>query len=246
MACKNDERGQEGAWPAHWTLRRAAQVTAGAGIGFALLFLIAYWLLSHVPGPNASLEEIERFYSDPGDRRRILAGLYLMPFAGIAFLWFSVTLRMWISGYGRRVDILFSNIQLVSGIVFIALFFVSAASASVLAASVEFADVPIDPLTARQFPQFGTTLFFVFGVRMAAMYVLATTNIGRIGDLLPRWFTYCGFAVGIFLLLSVTFSRALVLVFPAWMLVLCVILLTRARRVPADAALPSERVTSNK
>jgi len=235
----DDERAREDDWPSRWTLRRAAQVTAGTGVGFALLFLLSYWLLAHVPGPNASLEEIERFYSDPSDRRRIIVGLYLMPFAGIAFLWFSVTLRMWISGYGGRVDILFSNIQLVSGIIFIALFFVSAASASVLAAGVEFADAPIDPLTARQFPQFGNTLFFVFAVRMAAMYVLATTNIGRIGDLLPRWFTYCGFAVGIFLLLSTTFSRALVLVFPGWMLVLCVILLARARRVPAEATLPA-------
>jgi hypothetical protein len=43
---------------------------------------------------------------------------------------------MWIEGTARQVNILLSNAQLVSGIVYVALFFAGAASTSVLAASV--------------------------------------------------------------------------------------------------------------
>jgi hypothetical protein len=47
--------------------------------------------------------------------------------------------------------------------------------------------------------------------------------------------------VGLFLLLSATFNRALVLVFPLWLLVLCALLLARARRlVHEDALRPAD------
>jgi hypothetical protein len=51
-----------------------------------------------------------------------------MPFAAIAFMRFAVMLRMWISRPADRVDRLFSNVQLVSGIVFLGLFSTSAAA----------------------------------------------------------------------------------------------------------------------
>ena len=61
----------------------------------------------------------------------------------------------------------------------IALFFAGAASSSVLAASVEFSDGDIDPVVAHQFPQFGSTLLLVFALRMAAIFVFATSTIAR-------------------------------------------------------------------
>ena len=51
----------------------------------------------------------------------LAVGLYLMPFAAIAFVWFIIALRMWVVSHGRPEHALFSNVQLVSGIVFIAL-----------------------------------------------------------------------------------------------------------------------------
>jgi hypothetical protein len=115
---------------------------------------------------------------------------------------------------------------------------------------VEFSNAPVDPAVARQLPLYGNALLLVFAMRMAAVFVLTTSNIGRtrIPDptapartrtLLPRWFTLVGYAVGLALLLSATFSRALVLVFPVWVTVLCVLLITRALRIPAGAELPA-------
>src|SRR5262245_30364166 len=115
----------------HRSIRRAAMLTAGVGLAFAALFLLAYVLMATTPGGRAPDEEIRDFYASNERRRLILVGLYVMPFAGIAFVWFIVALRMWISHSNpNRENILFSNIQLVSGILFVAMFFASAATTS--------------------------------------------------------------------------------------------------------------------
>jgi hypothetical protein len=227
------------------SLRRAAYLTAGVGIAHALLFILAFWIGSRVPGATASDAEISEFYANEGQRRLTLVALYLMPFAGIAFIWFIVALRMWVSGHVRRENVLLSNIQLVSGILFVAMFFVAAAAFAAMAASVEFANATTDPVVARQLPLYGSSLLFVFAMRMAAMFVFTTSSIGRSAGVLPGWFTLSGYAVGLFLLLSATFSRLLVVVFPVWMLVLCVLLLLRARRIPPDAVLPAREQWSD-
>jgi hypothetical protein len=222
-------------------LRRAAYLTAAIGLAFAVLFILAYWIGTSVPGARATDQEIGEFYTSTGKRRLTLVALYLMPFAGIAFLWFTVALRMWISGSARREYVLFSNIQLVSGILFIAMFFASASAYAAMAASVEFADARIDPVVARQLPLYGSTILFVFAMRMAAMFIFTTSTIGRRAGILPAWFTWAGYVVGLFLLLSASFSRALVLAFPVWVLVLCLLLIARARQIPDDAQ-PAVRV----
>jgi hypothetical protein len=220
------------------SLRQAATRTAVMGIIHSLLFLAAMALMSTVPGPTSSNAEIVDFYSGENRRRVVLVGLYLMPFAGVAFMWFIVSLRTWITANSPRENILYSNMQLVSGIIFTTLFFASAAATSITAASVQFADSGIDPILARQFPSYGNALLLVFAIRMAAIFVFSTTAIGRSTGVLPRWFIVVGYAVGVFLLLSVTFSWWLVLVFPTWVMALSGYLLSIARRIPADARLP--------
>jgi hypothetical protein len=59
---------------------------------------------------------------------------YLLPFAAIAFVWFIVALRMWVGSHGRPEQALFSNVQLVSSILFIALLLEAAAAFSIDAA----------------------------------------------------------------------------------------------------------------
>jgi hypothetical protein len=219
-----------------WSPRRAAVLTATLGIVHATLFLVSVWLFAGVPGPRAPDAELAAFYASPERQRVILVWLYLMPFAGIAFLWFVVALRMWINESARRENVLLSNVQLVSGVLFLALFFAGAAATAAMATGVEFSDAPIDPAVARQLPLLGSTLLLVFAMRMAAVFVFATSSIGRSTGVLPRWFTLAGYPVGAFLLLSATFSKALVLVFPGWVLVLSLLLLLWARRLPTAAA----------
>jgi hypothetical protein len=221
------------------SLRRAATLTACFGAAHALLFLASFFLKQQAPGPNSSDEELIEFYSSGASRSLLLVGLYLMPFAAIFFIWFTVALRMWVSGSIRRENILLSNLQLVSGVVYIALFCVAGAANSVVAAGVEFADIETDTEFARQFPLFSDTVLYVFDFRMAAMFVFTTSSIARTADIMPRWFSLAGYAVGLFLLLSASFSPWFALVFPAWLLALSSLLLLRARRIPADVELPA-------
>jgi hypothetical protein len=238
VALPQDQHGSEE--PPARSLRSAAYLTAGVGLAHALLFLLAYWLISSTPGVRASDQRIVDYYNSDNSRRTVIVGLYIMPFAGIAFIWFAVALRMWISASTRRVNELLSNVQLVSAILFVGIFFAGAASFAVTAASVEFSNAQIDPVLARQFPQFGASLLMVFGMRMAAMFVFTTTNIGRHAGILPRWFIIFGLLVGVFLLLSATLSRLLVLIFPIWVLMLSAILFDRGRRIPKELLVPAQ------
>jgi len=214
-------------------------LTAAVGAVHAVLFLISFWLLSARPGANASASDINDFYSSAESRRVLLVGLYLMPFAGIAFIWFIVALRMWVEGTARGINILLSNVQLVTGVLYVALFFAAAASTSVLAASVEFSHGEIDPVVAHQFPQFGSTLLLVFALRMAAMFVFTTSTIARTSRIVPAWFSLSGYAVGLVLLLSASLQAWLALIFPIWLLVLSGVLLHRAFRIPSDRPIPT-------
>ena len=204
-----------------------------------MLFLLTYWLVSDVPGGNASDAEITEFYKSDDRWRIILAGLYVGPFAGMAFIWFLVALRMWVDSSTNRVSVLLSNIQLVAGIVYVTLLFAGLGASAVVAASVEFADSEVNPVAARHFPQYGDTLLFVFSFRMAAMFVLTPSTIGRTSGILPRPFVWSGYAVGLFLLLSSGFEEWFALVFPLWLLALTGILLVRARRIPPELRLPA-------
>jgi hypothetical protein len=210
--------------------RRAAMRTAWLGIIYALLVILAYVLLSGAPGADATDEAYADFYaSSSGSWRMIVAGLYLMPFAAIAFMWFIIALRMWIRRSSRALrDEFYADGQLVSGIVFLALFFTGAAAISVLAVSTEISDVTVDPDVARQFTELGWALIVVFSMRMAAVFIITTSVLGRRHRFLPTWFIGAGFFVGIVLLLSANVSSLLVLLMPLWLLILSGILMVRS------------------
>ena len=141
----------------------------------------AFVLKTQTPGVAASDEELIAFYQDPDQRRiAVAAGLYLIPFAGIAFIWFFVALRMWISASAPRSNVMLSNVQLVSGIIYTTLILAAGGAMSVPAVTVDLSKEAFDPLLARQLPQYGASLLLVFAMRMAAMFVLTTTNLGRL------------------------------------------------------------------
>jgi hypothetical protein len=217
-------------------VRKSALLTAAIGLVHSLLLIAGSLLLkTQTPGLDASDEELMAYFGDPDQRRIIvLAGLYLIPFAGIAFIWFFVALRMWLSASAPRLNVMLSNVQLVSGIIYTTLVLAAGGAMSVMAVTIELSNGAVDPMLARQFPQYGASLLLVFAMRMAAMFVLTTTNLGRLSGILPRWFVVMGFVVAVGLLFTASFSSWLVFVFPAWILVFCAILVDRARKISPD------------
>jgi chromate transport protein ChrA len=70
-------------------------------------------------------------------------------------------------------------------------------------------------------------MVFVYGVRAAGMYMITTTGLARSAGVLPRWLATVSYLVAAFLLVSVTFHPAILLVFPAWVLLISIVLLVR-------------------
>ena len=228
-------------------VRKAALLTAAIGLVHSVLLIAGSFVLkTQTPGIGASDEDLIAFYEDPDQRRIVvIAGLYLIPFAGIAFIWFFVALRTWLSASAPRLNVVLSNVQLVSGIIYTTLILAAGGAMSVMAVTVELSDNAVDPMLARQFPQYGVSLFLVFAMRMAAMFVLTTTNLGRLSGILPKWFVVMGFAMAIGLLFTASFSSWLVFVFPAWILVFSAVLGDRARKISPDLVVadPGELAT---
>jgi hypothetical protein len=216
------------------TLRQAARITSVVGLVFAVLYIVSALVTLAVPGANATDDQIKAFYASSAATLPTIVGLYLMPLAGICFIWFIVALRMWAAAANRAPAILQSNLQLVSGIAFVILTFVAAAAGTVVSAVAQLEGGDVNTDAARQFPVFGRAVTLFFGMKMAAMYVFTTSLIGRGPKAFPDWFVYAGFVVGAFLLLSPVWSPLLVLAFPIWVIVLCVIVFRAARRLPSD------------
>ena len=88
-----------------------------AGIVFAVLLLTA--MIDDPPGASPTTAWT-RCGTDSSRRALIRAGLHLVPFAGIAFLWFIGVVR---DQLGEVEDRLFSTVFLGSGLLFLAMLF---------------------------------------------------------------------------------------------------------------------------
>jgi hypothetical protein len=212
--------------------------TAAAGAGFAILFVVSVSILAQAPGPRASDDAIVQYYSGPDRRWLSAVGLYLLPFAAVAFLWFIATLREWTSGSARRLNQVLSNVQLLSGIAFIILSLASAAATAVGAFEAEFAGAVLDPAEARQFPLYGAALLYVFAMRMAAIFVTSTVGIVRESGVFPRWFQALSYVVAACLFLVASRGLWLAYVFPGWVLVLSALIWFRRRSIASFAGVP--------
>ncbi len=215
--------------------RTQARVAGLAGLAFVVLFVAGFVILQASPAPSGSDEEIASFYQGDGDRLLALFGAYIVPFAGIAFLWFMSAVRIvFTSEPGKRAHIL-APMQFATGILFVAATFIAAAAMATSAAAVEFLDSPkdLDPDLLRAFPQLAYSIVFIFGIRMAGVFVATTSGLGR--GLLPAWLRIGGFLLAAALLLTVSFSELLVLLFPAWVAILSAwLLLVLAREDAGD------------
>jgi hypothetical protein len=146
----------------------------------------------------------------------VILAMNLLPFAGIAFLWFIGVVR---DRIGQGEDRFFATVFLGSGLLFIAMLFATGAIAGglVLAAE-EGAPVAVWGFGRR----IVFTLFTVYAMRMAAVFTISTTTIAMRLGLAPRWLTFFGLATGVVLLFSAGAVTWVELIFPAWVFVLSV------------------------
>jgi hypothetical protein len=204
-----------------------------AGLVFAALFAAAVVLLHQQPARGSTPAQVAAWYTGGHARTLGLVGLYLVPFAGIAFLWFVAAVRHRIGAYEDRF---FATVFLAGGILFVGLLYAAAAAAGAPLAAVRFQDAPPPSPDVIVFARgLGYTLLYVYAIRAAAVFMIVSSTIGLRTGTLPRWLALLGYAVAIVLLLSVSYARGFVLIFPAWVTLVSVELLRRAR---SERALP--------
>lgn len=215
---------------------RAAGV---AGVLFAVLFGTAVVLIG-ISQPSDS-SDAQSWLSDPANRGLVSLALNLVPFAGIAFLWFVGVIR---DRVGQREDKLFATVFLGSGLLFVSMMFVASAVAAGLVSDPDFATGQSPPPGIWELSgRITFTLLNVYATRMGGVFILSTTGIGRRTKILPTWLVLVGVVAGLVLLVGSGMSLWVNLVLPAWALLLSTyILLNNAkveRRTEALTASPT-------
>jgi hypothetical protein len=158
-----------------------------------------------------------------GTSARLKLAIVLMPFSGIAFLWFIGVLR---DGLGRLEDKFFTTVFLGSGLLFLAMIFTSTAVGAGLLASKQF----VAEAGARtEVAAFGQGLLVAlantYALRMAAVFMMSLATIWLRTRLMPRWLVVVTYLVAVAVLVASDVSPWTTVAFPVWVLLVSVLLL---------------------
>lgn len=208
-----------------------------AGFIFCILFVLAWLLLRGSPSVDSTDEELLAYYGDPDQRRNsFVAGLYIIPFAGIAFIWFMAALRDRYVRTATRENTILSTAHVVAGaLVVTSLFMLAAMELAVvwIAESGESFDLG----AARSVLAIGQALSDIMALRSAAVFVgVSATRAVRSG-LFPRSYGVLSLVTALTLLLVYEAVPWVALLFPAWVATSSVLILVRRHAIDlADGA----------
>ena len=167
-----------------------------SGIIFSALY-IASLVLIRLAIP-ADPTEPGAWLTDPAARNWVRIALNLVPFTGIAFLWFMAVLR---NRIGLLEDKFFATVFLGSGLMFIAMLFAAVAVSRGLLETFGSGDkLPDQSETYRVGRGMAYALMNTFGIKMAAVFMFVTSAIGLRTAFLSRWVSFVGFTLGLILL----------------------------------------------
>jgi uncharacterized membrane protein len=182
-----------------------------AGVIFSILLIIGLGLARYAVPADPRLPGV--WMTDPDRRNAVRLALDLVPFAGIAFLWFLGVLR---NCLGELEDKFFATVFLASGLLFVACLFVAAAVMGALVESVAAGN--IDGETYYFGRHISDALLNLFAMKMAGVFMISTCTIGLRTAIFPRWVAFSGYACALVLLVVIANWRWITLVFPIWML----------------------------
>jgi hypothetical protein len=191
---------------------RTPRAAAIAGVLFALLLATTLALIRLATPSDAG--EVGAWLSDPSRNRMIVLALELVPFEGIAFLWFIGVVR---DRIGQREDRFFATVFLGSGLLFVALLFVaSAVTAAFIGEMAARTGSPRDVSGLGR--RVGAVILHTYAMRMAAVFTISTATIGVRTRFIPRWLAFSGYAIALVLLLVAGITPWIELIFPVWIL----------------------------
>lgn len=201
---------------AHASSPRAAAI---AGILFAALFSASIVLIRlSVPADPTALNG----WTDAA-RSQIGLALKLMPFAGIAFLWFVGVVR---DRMGKFEDKFFSTVTLGSGLVFLAMSFIAmSVAAGMLAVYPIMKEQALATAIYSLNQSIYSQIFNTYGLKMAGVFMISISTLWLRTGVMPRWLSFFTYALALALLVTTSLSLWMVLIFPAWVLLISVYIL---------------------
>jgi hypothetical protein len=218
---------------------RTPRAAAAAGIAFGVLYVICTVVLTNRPPDGVGVGEFADWYRTSAATNLTLVSLYLMPLAGIAFLWFVAVIR---NRIGEREDRFFGTVFIGSGLLFVAMMWAAGAAAASLVAANRLEGVIFpDPATYESARSLAHALFFVYASRAAAIFVIVTSTIALGTGAFPRWLIVLGYVIAAVQFISAGELEITVLLFPAWVIILSLFILigeVRLRRT-GDADSPT-------
>ena len=199
-----------------------------AGLLFTVLFTSSYVLIRlSIPANPA---DAGAWLADRAGTVSLALGL--LPFAGIAFLWFIGVVR---DRLGPLEDQFFATVFFGSGLLFLALAFVSAALAGGILATYaleqrRFIDSGMYTLTRAVLYRITN----VYAIKMAGVFMISLATIWVRTRLMPRWLALLTYVLALGLLLSITSSLWVTLIFPGWVGVVSGYILVTNLRSPSS------------
>jgi hypothetical protein len=202
---------------------RRRLTTPGAAAVAGIIFALLTWttqLLVRLSIPTDPLDNGAWLASYGG---RISLALSLVPFAGIAFLWFIGVVRDHLAEFEDRF---FATVFLGSGLLYLGMTFVAAGLAGGLLAGYA---VHQDMFIRGEMYTFGRVVMYqitnIYGVRMAGVFMMSLGTIWVRTGSMPRWLALVTYALALGLLLTISLSIWVTLIFPTWVLIVSVLIL---------------------
>ena len=205
---------------------KTPRAAAIAGILFSGLLSTTLVLL-HISVPAAS-QETPAWLA--GGQNTVVLALNLVPFAGIAFLWFIGVVRDRLGAYEDRF---FATVFLGSGLLFLAMFFAAAAVGGATLIALQAAPSPMVESGTYGFGRaIAAQIMNVYALKMAGVFMISTATVGLRTRILPRSIALLGYALALLLLVSSQFADWLGLAFPMWVFILSTYILIENLRAP--------------
>ena len=197
------------------------------GLAFAVLFLVAWVLVHESPGFRASNAELEEYYGNADNRRNaVLVGLYVIPLAGIFFIWFMAALRDRYQRIARRENAMLSSVHVVAGALVVTSLFTVAAVELAVAWLAETAG-SFDVDGARSLLAVGEATSEIMALRSAAVFIFVSTARAQRAGFFPRAFAVASVVIAVALLAVHQSVPAVTLLFPAWVAGVSLLILLR-------------------
>jgi hypothetical protein len=215
---------------------RAPKAAAIAGILFAILIIIVIVILL-VSMPENQRDSMAWLTTN---QKELLLAFNLVPFAGIAFLWFMGVVR---DHLGSNEDQFFSTVFFGSGLLFLAMLFIATASTGTI---ISLAATQSDRLLTSGIYDLGWTfsrnLMYVYAIKMAGVFMISTSSLFFRTKAIPRWMALLGYllaAIMIFRLRQIDRVGWVFLLFPLWILSISIYILIAHYRNKPEAT-PTE------